>query len=145
MGRHKVVKNTLTPFEWFKHATEFKTPWDKFSTDQKDSFNAFILNKVISMNQYYIDLVNEVQTYQVPDKHVYNFYLKTLPHRKMFNRYIKSSSEKPKDELLQELSNYFECSKREVIEFFEILDTNQILSVLKMRGLPEKEINKLTN
>ena len=145
MGRHKAVKNTLSPFEWFKHVTEFKTPWNKFSSEQQKSFNQFILNRVISMNQYNIGLVNEVQTYQVPDKQVYEFYLKVLPHKKMFNRYIKSSSENPKDELLIQLSEYFECSKREVIEFFDLLSIDQILTVLKMKGLPEKEINKITN
>lgn len=144
MGRHKQVKSNLTPFDWFKHATEFKTPWNDFTQEQQKSFNSFILNKVISMNQYNIDLVNEVQTFQVPDQFVYEFYLKVLPQRKMFNRYIKSKKQKPKEELLNHLSEYFQCSKREVIEFFDLLKIDQILNILRMRGLPEKEIVKVT-
>ena len=62
----------------------------------------------------------------------------------MFNRYIKSKKQKPKEELLNHLSEYFQCSKREVIEFFDLLKIDQILNILRMRGLPEKEIVKVT-
>lgn len=135
----------LSPFDWFKHLTEFKTPWEKFSQDEQKTFNAYILNRIISMNSRYIEYVNEAQSYQVPSKYLYNFYLKIIPKGKQFSRYIKSSKKVYGDDVINNLSRFFTVSKREIYDNLELLSQENIIYILERMGVDSKKIKTMLN
>jgi hypothetical protein len=52
-----------------------------------------MIHRFLSMNPEYIEFVNLVQTFPYTDKEkIYNIYLYMIPKKKMFLKYIKSST-----------------------------------------------------
>jgi hypothetical protein len=89
------IKNRISSiFDWVKQISYDKSPWSSFSIEEQDMFNNFMINKIISMNPNYIELVAEIQELQLPKDKLYQFYCKTLPKQKFFNKY-----QKPKQKL----------------------------------------------
>ena len=120
-----------------------KEPWSSFSNEEHEIFNNFMINKIISMNPNYIELVAEIQEHQLPKQRLYEFYCKTLPKQKFFNKYIKPSKQQYVKEVLSLLSEYFQISTREVLDYCNILTQQDITTILQQLGKEEKEIKKL--
>ena len=98
------------------------------------------------MNIDFIDIVNEVQSINPQNKkEIYTIYREYIPKNNKWNKYIKSSVKQPKTELLDKLSSLWECSKSEIKEYLDILDKQQIISILGSMGLEKKEIKTLLN
>jgi hypothetical protein len=96
------------------------------------------------MNPYYVELSNKVQTLLPTEKkQIYTVYRELIPKRKVFLKYIKSSNIKYNTDLLELLSNHFECSKKEAGEYFNVLGKSKIKSILSLMGFEKKEITKL--
>jgi hypothetical protein len=95
------------------------------------------------MNPNYIELVAEIQEYQLPKQSLYEFYCKTLPKQKFFNKYIKPSKQQYVKEVLNLLSEYFQISTREVLDYCNILTQQDVTIILQQLGKEEKEIKKL--
>jgi hypothetical protein len=109
-----------------------------------DTFNSYMIHRFISMNPYYIELVNEVQTILPTEKkQIYTIYRELIPKRKVFLKYIKGNSSKYNPELMELLSNHFECPKKEAKEYFNILGKVRIKNLLSKMGFEKKEITKL--
>jgi hypothetical protein len=71
----------VSPNDFIKHLTIYKTPWDKHSKEEQKTYLPFIINLWLSMNPDLLEVVNEVQQYQVPNRDHYNFYLSVLPKK----------------------------------------------------------------
>ncbi len=119
-------------FDWLNEITYSKRSWDQFTSEDKDEFNTFMIHRFISMNPDYIDVVHLIQQYpNCSKKKIYEFYCNTLPKKKSFFRYIKSSI-KHDNELINELAKRFECSTREIKEYLTIIDTEQTKKELNL-------------
>ena len=67
-----------------------------------------------------------------------------LPRGKRFNKYIKGKRDKKYDnELIEILSNHFECSKLEIRESIELIDKEELKQILEMYGKDKKTITRL--
>ena len=133
-------------FDWLKHINQYKTPPDKFSDKDWEVFNSYMIHRFLSMNIDFIDIVNEVQSINPQNKkEIYTIYREYIPKNNKWNKYIKSSVKQPKTELLDKLSSLWECSKSEIKEYLDILDKQQIISILGSMGLEKKEIKTLLN
>jgi len=132
-----------TIFDWVKQMSYDKESWSSFSNEEHEIFNNFMINKIISMNPNYIELVAEIQEYQLPKQKLYEFYCKTLPKQKFFNKYIKPTKQQYVKEVLNLLSEYFQISTREVLDYCNILTQEDIITILQQLGKDEKEIQKL--
>jgi hypothetical protein len=132
-----------TIFDWVKQLSYDKEPWSSFSNEEHEIFNNFMINKIISMNPNYIELVAEIQEHQMPKQKLYEFYCKTLPKQKFFNKYIKPSKQQYVKEVLNLLSDYFQISTREVLDYCNILTQQDVTEILQQLGKEEKEIKKL--
>jgi hypothetical protein len=130
-------------FDWVKQISYNKEPWSSFSNEEHDVFSNFMINKIISMNPNYIELVAEIQEYQIPKQKLYEFYCKTLPKQKFFNKYQKPSKQQYPKEVINLLSEYFQISSREVLDYCNILTQQDIKDILLQLGRDEKEIKKL--
>jgi hypothetical protein len=130
-------------FDWVKQMSYDKESWSSFSNGEHEIFNNFMVNKIISMNPNYVELVAEIQEYQMPKQKLYEFYCKTLPKQKFFNKYIKPSKQQYLKETINLLADYFQISTREVLDYCNILTQQDIKDILQQLGKEEKEIKKL--
>ena len=131
-------------FDWLKQITYEKQSWDSFTEEDKVSFNPYMIHRFLSMNPEYIEFVNLIQNIPYTEKEkIYKLYLYMIPKKNMFLKYIKSSKTKTREELLQHLASYYECSLREADEYYHMLHNDTIKGILKKRGVEDKEIKKL--
>lgn len=131
-------------FDWLKQINSLKQPASSFSEKDWELFNSYMIHRFMSMNKDYIDIVNYVQEMPPQEKIlIYNVYREYIPKNNKWNKYIKSNVKQHNSELLEYLSNYWECSQREVKEYLNFLEDDIILSILNQMGIQQKEINKL--
>ena len=134
----------MTIWNWLEEITYKKSPASSFSEKDWESFNSYMIHRFISMNPYYIELTNKVQTILPTEEiRIYTVYKELIPKRKVFLKYIKGNSSKYNTELMELLSNHFECSKKEAREYFDILGKVKIKNLLGKMGFEKKEITKL--
>lgn len=130
-------------WDWTYQMQYNKEPWSSFSNEDHEIFSNFMVNKIMSMNPEYIEVVAEIHEYNLPKQKLYEFYCKVLPKKKIYSKYIKSSKKEYNNEVLNILSNYFEVSTREVLDYCQILSKQEITDILLQTGLQEKEIKKM--
>ena len=134
----------MTIWNWLEEITYKKSDVNSFDEQDWDTFNSYMIHRFISMNPYYIELVNEVQTILPTEKkQIYTVYKELIPKRKVFLKYIKGNVTKYNLDLIELLSNHFECSKKEAKEYFDILGKVKIKNLLGKMGFEKKEITKL--
>ena len=98
----------------------------------------------MSMNRDFIEVVNYVQELPPQEKRmIYNVYKEIIPKNNKWNKYIKSKNKQPNIELLKLLSEYWECSQQEAKQYKNLLENDQILSILSQIGVQPKEIKEL--
>ena len=99
------------------------------------------------MDKDFIEIVNIFQKYAIgtlEPREVYKWYCDVLPKGKRFNKYIKGKRDKKYDkELINILLNHFECNKLQVREYIELIDREELKSILEMYGLDKKTIKRL--
>jgi|TARA_B110000977_G_scaffold190200_1_gene260699 hypothetical protein len=136
-----MIKNT---FGWMPHINTKKTPIDEFSDEDWDMFNSYVIHRVLSMNPDYLELVNEVQTILPQNKkEIYSIYKEFIPKNNKWSKYIKSTTKTKSKELIGYLKDYWECSNREALEYYNLLDKSEIVSILNSIGLNKKDIKQL--
>ena len=137
----------MTIFDWIGQILVDKKPWDSFTEEEQKTFNAFIINRWLSMDEEFIEVVNYFQKYAIgtlESREVYKWYCNVLPRGKRFNKYIKSKLNKKYDkELVNIITNHFECSKLQVQEYLELIDREELKSILEMYGLDKKTMKRL--
>ena len=130
-------------FDWLNQISYDKHPWSSFTREDKLSFQPYMIRRFISMKENYIELVSEVQNANIPLNYEYNFWCKSIPKRKTFFRYIKPKKSLPKQELLSILATYYQVSKREILDNFNLLGKDLIKSILLQIGIEERKIKTL--
>lgn len=131
-------------WDWLTQITYEKSHPDSFSDQHWESFNSYMIHRFISMNPYYVEVANQIQTILPTEKkQIYTIYRELIPKRKVFLKYIKNIGDKFNNDLIELLSSYYECSKSEAKEYFNILDKKEIKELLGRMGYEKKEITKL--
>ena len=137
----------MTIVNWIDNILVHKKSWDSFSDSDKKTFSPFIVNRWLSMDVEFIEIVNFFQKYSIgllEPKDTYKWYCDVLPKGKRFNRYIKGKKQVKYDkELVDIVCKYFEVSRKECIEYIELIDKEQLKSLLELYGKESKQIKKL--
>ena len=135
----------MTLFDWLNQILLHKKNWEDFDDSQQKTFNTFMINRFLSMSSDFVDAVNICQehTYQMKDKDVYNLYKSLFPKQKKFLRYIKGKKDKFPKKMVSFLSNHFEVSQREIVDYLEILNKETIEEICKHYGKNKKQIKEL--
>ena len=137
----------MTIIDWMNQLLVHKKRWSEFTEHDQKSFNAFIINRWLSMDKDFIEIVNVFQKYAIgtlEPREVYKWYCDVLPKGKRFNKYIKGKSEKKFDkELVEIMSNHFECSKLQTKQHLELISKEELKSILEMYGKDKKTIKRL--
>ncbi len=131
-------------FDWLKQINYQKAPVESFSNEDWELFNSYMIHRFMSMNRDFIEVVNYVQELPPQEKRmIYNVYKEFIPKNNKWNKYIKSKNKQPNIELLKLLSEYWECSQQEAKQYKNLLENDQILSILSQIGVQPKEIKEL--
>jgi hypothetical protein len=131
-------------FNILSYITFEKKPWNELSDSEKESVNPFLLHRYISLYEPYIELADLCQCIPSNDKKmVYNAYINLLPKKKVWNKFIKSTKKKSDKNLLNYLSQYFECSNREIEDYLNFLPKDEVKFILEKMNVEDKEIKKI--
>ena len=137
----------MTIIDWMNQLLVHKKKWDEFSEPDQKKFSPFIINRWLSMDKDFVEIVNIFQKYSIgtlEPREVYKWYCDVLPKGKRFNKYIKGKKDKKYDtELIEIISNHFECSKLQVQDYLGLIYKEELKSILEMYGLDKKTIKRL--
>lgn len=133
----------MSPNDFIKHLTIYKTPWIKHSKEEQKSYLPYIMNVWLAMSPDLIEVVNEVQQQQVPNRDHYNFYLSVLPKKSIYFRWIKARKKEYSKDVIEQLSAFYSTSNREIYDSLCLLDKPKIISILQQTGLNDKQIKQL--
>ena len=137
----------MTIVDWMNQLLVHKKHWNDFTEDEQKKFSPFIINRWLSMDKEFIEIVNFFQKYSIgmlESKEVYKWYCDILPKGKRFNKYIKSKKQKKYDDfLINTLCKYFKCSKLEVSEYIQLIDKQELISILEKYGTNPKQIKNI--
>lgn len=133
-----------TVFDFQKHITQFKTPASEFSDADWEVFNSYVFHRLMSMIPQYLEITNTAQIMPPTDKKgIYNFYLNMIPKKKVWGKYIKSQVKRNNKDLIEIISNYFECGGTEANHYINIMGDTEVRLILMSMGKEKKEITKL--
>ena len=134
-------------FDWLNQINYYKKSWDSFTENEQKTFSVFIINRWLSMDDDLIEAVNFFQKYSIgllQPREVYKWYCDILPKQKRFNKYVKGKkSNKYPDWVINIFCKYFECSKKEAIEYLYLINKSEIKDILEKYGTDPKEIKKI--
>ena len=96
---------------------------------------------------FILEIVNYFQEYSIgtlESREVYKWYCDVMPKGKRFNKYIKGKKQmKYNKELINIVCKHLETSKRECIDYIELMSKEQLISLLELFGKNIKEIKTL--
>ena len=145
----KIKRKSL--FDHIKHITDVQSPnyWDDISDEDKKSWSNYMVNRFLSMKMDWVELVNEVQKYQLKPKELYKVYIDILPKKKQWLKYIKGDKEMKYPNWVYEIvAKYLEISLREAASAVEVYEMShggqaELIDILIKYGRTEQEIRKI--
>jgi len=138
-------------FDHLKHITEKQTVgyWDTLNNTEQKRWSNYMTHRFLSMKMEWIDMVNEIQKYNLRPKDLYRLYSDVLPKGKQWLKYVKGKKDmKHPKWVLEVVSKYYESSLTEAQDYAEIFYATEqgkanLKSVLQKYGSDPKEIKKL--
>lgn len=87
--------------------------------EYKKAFNGFFIIRLLSMTRDNVGILNLINHYQhlpeVDNEMIYKILIDIIPKQKTFDPYIKKEKQKQDD--LELISEYFQCSMREASDY----------------------------
>lgn len=138
------MPNIKNVFDFIKCINQTKEPASSFTEDDWTKFDSFMVHRGLSQDRNLIELCSYVQSLGISDKkQLYSVYRELVPFNKKWNKWVKSTTKGKNKDLINILSEYYECSSKRVIEYLDILEKDDILKILTSLGYEEKESKKL--
>ena len=145
----KVVKKKSL-FDHINQITSVQNPnyWDEISDEDKKSWSNYMVNRFLSMKTDWIELVNELQKYNLKPKELYKLYTNVLPKGKRWLKYTKGRNQMEHPNwLINIVANHEEISKKDAVEFIEMLMLTEggmleLGELSRKWGIEEKKIKK---
>ena len=110
---------TKTLFDHIKEITNSQNPnyWDDISDADKKTWSNYMVHRFLSMKMDWVELVNELQRYNLKPKELYKIYTNILPKGKQWLKYIKGEKKMQyADWLVNVVANEMKVSKKEAYE-----------------------------
>jgi hypothetical protein len=95
------------------------------------------------MGEDFLPFVNYFQKYTIevmPHKAVYQFYCSLLPKKKTYLKYLSGKKEKTNDKVVPFIMKYFEVSKYQAAEYYNLMSKEELILLVKKFGKSDKEI-----
>ena len=110
-------------FDHIKEVTSVQKSnyWETLSDDDKKTWNNYMIHRFLSMKMEWVELVNELQKYNLQPKELYKLYTNVLPKGKQWLKYIKGRNEMAHPNwLVNIVSAHEEVSKKEAVDMIEM-------------------------
>ena len=138
-------------FDHINQITAVQNPnyWKELSDEDKKSWSNYMTHRFLSMKMEWVELVNELQKYNLQPKELYKLYINVLPKGKQWLKYIKGRSDMDYPNwLINIIANHEEVSKKEAYDMIEMymLTEGGMLELGEMCrkwGIEEKKIEEL--
>ena len=137
-------------FDHIKEITSVQKPnyWDTLSDGDKKTWSNYMVHRFLSMKMDWVELVNELQKYNLKPKELYKIYTNILPKGKQWLKYIKGEKKMQyADWLVNVVANEMKVSKKEAYEAVDMymLSEGGILELREICvkwGVEPKKIEK---
>ena len=138
-------------FDHITHITQKQTKgyWDSLNETEKKQWSNYMIHRFLSMKMEYVDVVNEIQRYNLKPKDLYKLYTNVLPKKKEWLRYVKGKKTMKYEKWVVEIiAKHYESSlseSREYLDVFYSTEQNKanLKTILQKYGADPKEIRKL--
>ena len=138
-------------FDHIKQITDVQNPnyWDDISDEDKKSWSNYMVNRFLSMKMDWIDIVNEVQKYQMEPEMLYKIYTNIFPKGKQWLKYIKGDKKMKYPKWVYDIvAKHLQVSMREAGDAVEMYDISmggqaELADILFKYGVEKKEVRKL--
>ena len=114
---------TKSLFDHINHVTQKQTQtyWDDMTDADKKSWSNYMVNRFLSMKMEWIEVVNELQKYNLKPEELYKLYTNILPKGKQWLKYIKGDKQMEHPQCLINLVALdMKSSKKEAYEAVEM-------------------------
>ena len=121
MKKSSIKRKSL--FDHIKQITAVQNPkyWEEISDEDKKTWSNYMTHKFLSMKMEWVDLVNELQKYNLKPKELYKLYTNVLPKGKQWLKYTKGRNQMAHPNwLINVVSLHEEVSKKEATEMIEM-------------------------
>ena len=122
-GKKSLVKKKSL-FDHINQITAVQNPnyWEQISEEDKKTWSNYMVNRFLSMKSEWVELVNELQKYNLKPKELYKLYTNVLPKGKQWLKYTKGRNDMSYPEwLINIFRNSNECSRKEAIDYIDML------------------------
>ena len=126
-GKKNGKKSSIKRKGLFDHINQIKKTqnpkyWDNLSEEDKKTWSNYMIHRFLSMNMNLVDIVNELQKYNLKPKELYKLYTNVLPKGKQWLKYTKGRNDMSYPEwLINIFRNSNECSRKEAIDAIDML------------------------
>lgn len=132
-------------FQLIDNLTIEKKSWSELTEDERNKFNVFTLHRILSLDQDLIEIVGFIQKYyNIPSNIVYDFWLRVLPKKKIYFKFIKKK-DKSKNSIVDILSEFYNISKNQIAEYLNLFSKDDLYMILNGMGYTKDQIKKLLN
>lgn len=140
-----------TLFDHITHITQKQTKgyWNSLNETEKKQWSNYMIHRFLSMKMEYVDVVNEIQRYNLKPKDLYKLYTNILPKKKEWLRYVKGKKNMKYEKWVVEIvAKHYESSLSEAREYLDVFYSTEqnkanLKTILQKYGSDTKEIKKL--
>ena len=148
-GKQSLVKRKSL-FDHINQITAVQNPnyWKELSDEDKKSWSNYMTHRFLSMKMEWVELVNELQKYNLQPKELYKLYINVLPKGKQWLKYIKGRNQMDHPSwLINIVANHEQVSKKEAYDMIEMYYLTEggmleLREVCVKWGIDESKIEK---
>ena len=122
--------------------------WEKISEEDKKTWSNYMVHRFLSMKMEWVELVNELQKYNLKPKDLYKLYTNVLPKGKQWLRYTKGRNQMEHPQwLINLVAVHMKSSKKEAYDAIEMYMLTEggmleLGEICRKYGVEPKKIEK---
>ena len=122
--------------------------WVKISEEDKKTLSNYMVHRFLSMKMEWVELVNELQKYNLKPKDLYKLYTNVLPKGKQWLRYTKGRNQMEHPQwLINLVAVHMKSSKKEAYDAVEMYMLTEggmleLGEICRKYGVEPKKIEK---
>ena len=152
-GKKNGKKSSIKRKGLFDHINQIKKTqnpkyWDNLSEEDKKTWSNYMIHRFLSMNMNLVDIVNELQKYNLKPKDLYKLYTNILPKDNRFYKYVKGRNEMQHPQwLINLIATHMKSSKKEAYDAVEMYMLTEggmleLGEICRKYGVEPKKIEK---
>ena len=141
---------TKTLFDHIKQITNVQNQlyWDNLTDADKKTWSNYMVHRFLSMKMEWVELVNELQKYNLKPKDLYKLYTNVLPKGNQWLRYTKGRNQMEHPQwLINLVAVHMKSSKKEAYDAVEMYMLTEggmleLGEICRKYGVEPKKIEK---